>query len=230
MEMDRFKWKEGYITVSELLQAAHPETGVVIFEEFTGGECDETYNTIRQYFLDWDHEVANRENKLDCLTCGLCDEEIVRDDAKCSIDGKYNLTILWVDDLTMVGPNEYDECYYYTPEYRNTGFLECGYCFKTFHRFICSVQMNYVSYLAAKKTKLWSCPLCVPEFRPTISKPSKAVSKVKTQVHPLITIFKCLAACLNLTKNVPPPSSFRRAINIINFIMEQISNNLYEFG
>jgi len=68
-------------------------------------------------------------------------------------------TVAWKDDIKEKNDCATDLDFKY-------GILQCSFCFNYFHRFRCSMPMSKSSYLSIKKTKLWSCPMCIPDFRP----------------------------------------------------------------
>lgn len=85
------------------------------------------------------------------------------------------------------------------------GFLRCVYCFNVFHHKPCTLSLSISTYVNFKVSKTWSCPLCVPEFKPRKAMNFKGSTKCD-RTHEnwnrfLISFFKKLNHMLQVPKN-----------------------------
>jgi hypothetical protein len=90
--------------------------------------------------------------------CYLCDR-LIFSDINILTHNEVSYTVIFKDDFQ--DPENYVEEYV-----KDTGELQCCYCFNYFHRHKCSMSMSDPSYLDFKVQKNWTCPMCVPEFVP----------------------------------------------------------------
>lgn len=135
---------------------AHPDTNIVVLDQ-------DMTQTLYWRIIDrtecdfWDCDGALGPE------CNLCREEITSDRQKITISG-IQFTLVFSDELESM-----DE---------DSGFLQCVYCLNFYHRHNCNLAMSDLSYLSSVQHSAWSCPNCVPEFRPR-SLSNMTVSKFK---------------------------------------------------
>jgi hypothetical protein len=167
-------------TLDDLVKTANPETKVIIIH---GAMGDDRYKGIysrrnrdaqfERYPTDWYFE------DLDGPNCHLCKKQINSLLDKFTYQGNVYYK-MYTGSLTIENQ-------------RNDGFLQCSYCFNFFHRSRCSLTMSDESYCKATQSRAWSCPTCVPEFRPTSSNNNKRKKKNHQGTKdPLVELFRAL--------------------------------------
>ena len=163
---------EKSITPNYVKTNANPDTKVLLLP---GKLSDGNHKPIIEFIEDWDYDYDNDEFGPSCF---LCNKEIIPDCEKCVIEDTV-YSVMWAGDVK--GYENGDD---------NVGIMQCCYCFNVFHRFKCSLSMPTSTYINMQLSKLWTCPLCVPEFRPStkMSKNKPIISMRKL----LVAVFKCL--------------------------------------
>jgi len=154
------------------------DTRVKIFE---GSQQDKQFQFLWQFFHDGDYDDGNIGPY-----CHLCNEVICPDEERCVLEGiQYNIS--WEKDIR----EDKKDCGNRKDDLE-VGILQCCFCFNVFHRFNCSLTMSKTSYLNLKRTRQWSCPLCVKEFVPLVVKPKVCksitfnLSKILGRVLPVL--------------------------------------------
>ena len=200
--------EEEIVSTKEFLKNASPSPTNLIM--MPGRQCENGIDpTLAPFIRQWKYggEIGP--------DCDLCGKVICPDDERCDIDGTL-YTLIWEADI-----KEKEMCINVLD--LDVGILQCGYCFNLFHRFNCVLSMTKSSYLNSRRTGLWSCPSCVPQFVSTKFERDRVI----IQDWNLLYIFQRV---LGMLQKYDPLYNMLPCIISRHRIKGNNLNSLYEIG
>ncbi|CAL8133800.1 unnamed protein product [Orchesella dallaii] len=127
---------------------------------------EDAIDDYRCWDFPWSSEDDWQWENVDGPECFLCGKEAMADQQLMKYGGEmYRVIFKKHPPPRMILSSSGSDSFLRTISNERKGFLQCAYCFNSFHRQKCILSLSDKKYYEFKCSNEWICPSCIPEFR-----------------------------------------------------------------